>query len=142
MFTNTRKLQIVMYTLCVYFSLTISVSAQSPCDGVQMPQGTVCLSQQAANAAAQLAREAPVKDEKIRVLETALVDTNKIITDIKAVAAKNEADLRAALHSTEVQLATKTGQLIGAEANSVRQLAIIDVLLKNVRPKKVGLIVF
>ncbi len=136
---NTQRL-IVVAVFCLFAVSTLYT--QSPCDGVAMPTGTVCLPQEAANRAAQLVREAAAKDEKIKVLESAIAETNKIVDTNKATAAKNEADLRAALHSTEVQLAAKTGQLIGAEANSVRQLAIIDVLLKNTRPKKIGLINF
>mgnify|MGYP001585966195 CR=1 FL=1 len=123
-------------------SACLTANAQSPCDGVTMPAGTLCITQTAGNAAAQLARESALKDEKIKVLESGLVDKDKIIAENKATATKNEADLKAAMHSTEVKLATATGTLIGCEASNVRNLAIIDVLLKNVRPKKIGLINF
>lgn len=107
-----------------------------------MPAGTVCISQTAANAGAQLARESALKDEKIKVLESALLDKDNIAADRKLVTDKNEQDLKAALHSTEVKLAEKTGHLIGCEGSNVRNLAVIDLLLKNVRPKKIGLINF
>lgn len=126
-----KKLIHLTAFLTLFLAVSLSVRSQSPCDGLQMPAGTLCITQQAGNAAAQLAREAPLKDEKIKVLETSLTDKDKIIADIKAVAAKNESDLRASLHKTEVELATKTGQLIGEQASNVRNLAVIDVLLKN-----------
>ncbi len=107
-----------------------------------MPPGFLCVTQQAGNRMEQIIRESQAKDEKIVVLQDALIEKDKIIADNKAVAALNIADLKAANHKTEAELALKTGQLIGAEANSVRQLAVIDVLLKNVRPKKIGLINF
>ena len=130
-----------MYAKLIFFNIflicviTANISAQSPCDGVQMPAGTVCLSQSAANAAAQLAREAPVKDEKIKVLTDALTEKDKIIESVKATASKNEADLKEALNRTQTDLAAKTGQLIGSESSNTRNLAIIDFLLKTPRVK-------
>lgn len=119
-----------IFLICV---ITANISAQSPCDGIQMPPGTLCITQAAGNQAAQLAREAPLKDEKIKVLTDALTEKDKIIADNKAVAAKNEADLKEALTRTQTELAMKTGQLIGSEASNVRNLALIDVLLKSTK---------
>lgn len=137
MFTHPRKLQIGVYTLLVYLAFTLTANAQSEC-----PQGMVCLSQTAANVAASNARELFAIREKVIVLETSLVEKDKIAVEIKASASKNEADLRSALSKTEIELGVKTGQLLGAEAMNVRQTAIIDLLLKSVRPKKIGLINF
>jgi len=140
---NLRNSAILGVFALIYAGLAMSpAAAQSPCAGVTMPRGAVCISQAAANAAAQLAREAAAKDEKIKVLEAALTAKDQIIDDNKATASKNEQDLKAALHKTEVDLSLKTGQIISCEANQTRQLAVIDVLLKTVRPKKIGLIVF
>lgn len=142
MLKNLRNSAILGVFALIYACFAASTAAQSPCDGVVLPSGAVCLSQAAANAAATLARESAAKDEKLKVLETALADKDKIIAENKATAAKNEQDLKAALHKTEVDLSLKTGQIISCEANQTRQLAVIDVLLKTVRPKKIGLIVF
>lgn len=130
-----------MFTKSVFFIIfftyvyAVNISAQTVC-----PDGMVCISKAAANQAAENARELTATKAKVATLTEALTEKDKIIADNKAVADKNEADLKERLHKTEVELAAKTGQLIGAEANSVRQLAVIDVLLKNTRPKKIGLI--
>lgn len=140
MHTYTRKLQIAGYTLLVYLAFTISANAQSLCSGIVMPAGTICVSQAAANAAAENKRELDATKEKVTVLTDALTEKDKIIESVRSTANKNEADLKASLTKTEIELATKTGQLIGSEAMNVRQTAIIDILLKSVRPKKIGLI--
>lgn len=120
----------------VFFAFFVgNVSAQSPCAGVVMPAGTLCISQEAGNAAAENARELAATKEKVVVLEQALVDKDKIIADNKDTAAKNEADLRKQLHKTESDLSLVTGQLIAKEAELNRNILVIDVLLKNTRKK-------
>lgn len=116
---------------------SVSVSAQtgSPCDGVIMPAGAVCISQATANAAVANKRELDATKLKIEALEDALKAKDGIIADNKRTASQNEADLKAALTNTAIDLATTKGQLIGAEANSTRQLAIIDLLLKGQKKK-------
>jgi len=130
-----RTIQIAFYTLAVYFTFTISANAQSPCAGVVMPAGTLCITQAAGNAAAENKRELDATKEKVTVLTEALTEKDKIIESVKSNASKNEADLKAALTNTQTELAVKTGQLIGAEASNVRNLAIIDLLLKQTRKK-------
>ncbi len=142
MFVNSRKLQIAVLTLLVYFAFTISANAQSPCSGVEMPAGTLCITQAAGNAAAENRRELDATKEKVIVLTDALTEKDRIIADVRATAGKNEADLKEALTRTQTELATKTGQLVGCETMNVRQTAIIEVLLKHVRPKKIGIINF
>ncbi len=127
----------ILGILLIALVFVTSAAAQTEC-----PAGKICLSQAAANQAAEDHRVRAALEAEIAVLKQALLDKDKIIEDNKATAGKNEADLRDALHRTEVDLATKTGQLIGAEASNVRNLAIIDLLLKSVRPKKIGLINF
>jgi outer membrane lipopolysaccharide assembly protein LptE/RlpB len=113
---------------------------QSVCP--EMPTGTLCISQAAGNAAAQNARELAATKDKVAVLEAALADKDKSIAELKAAGERNVVDLTAALHKTEIELATKSGQLIGAEASVTRCTAITDLLLKSVRPKKFGIINF
>lgn len=127
----------IFFTIFFTFVYAVSISAQTAC-----PEGMVCISQAAANAAAENARELIATKAKAEALTEALTEKDKIIADVKATASKNEADLKQALTTTLTELAMKTGQLTGCEANSVRQLAVIDVLLKNTRPKKIGLINF
>jgi ABC-type transporter Mla subunit MlaD len=107
-----------------------------------MPAGTLCITQAAGNAAAENRRELDATKEKVIVLTDALTEKDRIIADVRATAGKNEADLKEALTRTQTELATKTGQLVGCETMNVRQTAIIEVLLKHVRPKKIGIINF
>jgi len=137
-----RAISRLLVFFAVFMLSTVAISAQSPCDGVVMPPGTLCISQAAGNAAAENKRELEATKNKVNVLTEALTEKDKIIADVKATASKNEADLKEALTRTQTDLASKSGQLIGCEANQVRQLSVIDVLLKNVRPKKIGLINF
>lgn len=129
------KIHSLLLTIVILAVSVIVTSAQSPCEGVVMPAGAVCISQTAANAAAQNARELDATKNKVNVLTEALTEKDKIIADVRVNASKNEADLKAALTNTQTELAIKTGQLIGAEASNVRNLAIIDLLLKQTRKK-------
>jgi len=131
----------IFFTILFAFVYAVSISAQTACPDV-MPAGTICISVAAGNQAAENARELAATKAKAEALTEALTEKDKIIADVKATASKNEADLKQALTTTLTELAMKTGQLTGCEANSVRQLAVIDVLLKNTRPKKIGLINF
>lgn len=130
-----KNLLTLTFALTIALTFSTSVRAQSPCDGVTMPAGTVCLSQQAANKAAENVRELDAVKNKITVLEAALAEKDRIIADNKTAANQNEADLKAALTKTQEKLATVTGKLIGAEENVVRFTGVIDVLLKNSRAK-------
>lgn len=124
------------FLILTIFILMASVSATAQ----SCPENMVCLSQAAANKAAENARELIAVREKVQVLENALLEKDKSISEVRETARKNEADLKEVLHKTEVELSLKTGQLISNESEKTRLLAIIDVLLKSVRPKKVGLI--
>lgn len=118
-----------------------AVSAQSNCP--PMPVGTVCISQTAANQAAENARELAATKDKAATLEQALKDKDATIAENKDAAEKNVADLKKALHDTEISLATATGQLIKCEANDVSNRAIIQVLVQNYKARsRIGLIVF
>lgn len=133
-----RKLFINLFALLVVLSAGVVARAQCPV----MPAGFLCISQAAGNVAAETARELTATKAKVTVLESGLVEKDRLAGEVKAITDANEADLRRALHETEVKLATKTGELIGSEANNVRNLAVIDLLLKSVRPKKIGIINF
>jgi hypothetical protein len=104
------------------------------------PQDKICISVEAANKARENALELQATKEKAAVLETALTEKDKSIAELRETARKNEADLKERLHKTEVELATKTGQLIGAEAERTRLIAITEFLLKHGRVKKYGIL--
>lgn len=128
---------IITFIGCVY---AVSVSAQSPCSGVAMPAGTLCITVAAGNVAVGLKKELDATKEKIVVLESALKDKDVIIADNKLVAQKNEDDLKDVLHKTEIDLATKTGTLIGAETMIVRLTAAFEFAVQNTKKKKIGFI--
>jgi hypothetical protein len=116
----------------------ISAAAQSiQCP--QMPPGFLCITQEAGNRAAQLAREAAAKDAKIIALEESLTLKDVSIKEIQDTAAKNIADLKDANTKVLISLSASTGELIGARAEIVRQTATIQFLLTNGRKKCNGL---
>ena len=96
----------------------------------------VCISQEAANKCAELARTDKAKDEKIAALEAQVKARDTTIAELKEANAKNVADLATALHKTELALATKTGEIIGCQAQNVEQRAIITALLPMVKKKR------
>lgn len=117
----------------IIFIFVLSVVSQAQCP--VMPSGFVCLSQQAANVAAENARELAATKDKVAIVEAGMIEKDKILADTKAEDLKSINDLKAALTKTQTNLGTATGQLIGAEAMNVRLTAIVDVLLKNTRAK-------
>jgi hypothetical protein len=103
-----------------------------------MPAGTICLTQQQANQAAENARLIPALEGKITALEDGLKLKDVSIAELKATNAQNVASLTERMHRTEVQLAEKTGNLIGIEAALVRTDARLEQCMKK-RSVKVGL---
>lgn len=106
----------------------------------QCPPNLVCISQAAANKAAENARELAAQKEKAAVLENALREKDKSIEELKQTNASNVGDLKEALRKTEIELARLSGQLTARESEVVRQSAIITALLPMVRKKKIGII--
>ena len=100
----------------------------------------VCISQAAANVCGQNARLIPALEQKIAVLEAAMLEKDKSIAELIETNRKNIADLQEALKRTEIALATKTGELIGNEAEKVRLLALLDFAIKNTKKKRNALI--
>lgn len=99
-------------------------------------QTEVCITQEAANKCAELARTDKAKDAKIAALEEALAQSRKNEQDLIAAGRQNVADLTDRLHKTELALATKTGEIIGCQAQNVEQRAIITALLPMVKKKR------
>lgn len=129
----TKLVFIITFLLCVY---AVNISAQCPV----MPQGTVCLTQAEMNKAASNALTVLAQDKEIAVLKTQLAQKDISIKQAQDTAKQNEADLKAQNLKLAVDYATAQGQLIGANAEIVRQSATIEFLLKNGRVKQNGLI--
>ena len=126
---------IFLVIICLGFGA--AVSAQCP-PKEQMPAGTVCITQEAANVSAANVRELAATKEKIIVLQDGLIARDKTIAENKVTADKNEADLKAQLHKTEVDLALKTGMLIKAEQqhndDQAEKKQLIDKIRKRCSP--------
>jgi flagellar motility protein MotE (MotC chaperone) len=137
MFINGKlPMKLILIAAALLFAAPVATFSQT----VDCPAGFVCISQEAANKARENALELQATKEKAVVLETALTEKDKSIAELRETARKNEADLKERLHKTEVELATKTGQLIGAEAERTRLIAITEFLLKHGRVKKYGIL--
>lgn len=134
MLTYTRKLSLIILLILS----PVAVFSQT----AECPQGFICLTQAEANKARENALELAATKEKVQTLEDALKAKDASYNDLKTAKEKNEADLTERLNKVTNELATKTGQLIGAEAMNVRLTAIIDFMLKNGRTKKYGVINF
>lgn len=82
-----------------------------------------------------ISREAAVK---------ALQDDDKVKAQTAEISVKDQAiaELKKEIARMQIELAKSTGELTGSQAMNARQHAIIDLLLKSVRPKKVGFINF
>lgn len=117
------------------FLFGISVSAQTQC-----PQGFICITQEAANKAAENAKLVPQLQEKNKVLEEQVEVEKGNVKLAQETAKKNEEQLIDRLHKTEIELARTNGQLTAKEAELVRLSAWFDFVMKNGRVKKVGLI--
>lgn len=104
------------------------------------PANFVCISQESANKAAQLARENPALIDEVKVLKAQLTEKDQIIADNKKAARDNEADLVRRLHETEVKLATATGQIIECRSDKTMYTGLIEYLTKNQKSKQNGVI--
>lgn len=124
----------------VLFLFALSAAAQTTAPCPVMPAGTLCVSQQAGNVAVSNAKELEATKQKVTILEDALKQKDADILLVQQTAAKNVADLTAALHSTELKLATATGQLIGTDAERVRLIAMLEAAMKNTKKRKYGLV--
>lgn len=108
-----RFLSILAVTL--WLSLTAS-------NALGQDEPKICISRAAAEACATNATKVSALEARILLLETALRDKDKIIEDLK------------------VDGALKTGRIIALEQNDASNRAIIEILIKNARPKRIGLI--
>jgi len=72
----------------------------------------------------------------------ALVDSDTVAAQKTELAAKDQAieDLKKVIVDLKIELAKMTGDKTGAEQMVVRLTAILDIMIKQVRPKKIGLI--
>lgn len=116
-FMYAKLVFITIFLACVG---CISISAQTS----DCPADKVCISPTAA-------RKALADADKVIALETESAAKDKAI-----------ADMRDELNKLRIEFAERSGENTALKQNAVSDRAIIDLLLKNVRPKKIGLLVF
>jgi hypothetical protein len=128
---NLFRLILILFVVLL---LAFTASAQT--------DDKICISQAAANTCRDNAALVKAQADKIAALEESVKARDAAIDELKRTNAANVADLTNALHKTELDLATKTGELIAKDAIVVRLNAIVDVLLSRTRKKSIGLIAF
>lgn len=110
-----KKLLAIIFLLVV--ASVAAYGQQAAC-----PAGFVCISPEAARRSLQLSDE---------------LEAEKKLTAAQAQAI---ADLKAEIARVQIELAKVSGEKSQLEQDRVRWTAVIDVLIKQARPKKVGLI--
>ena len=122
------------------FILILIVVLLVPYAAASQTDDKICISQQAANACRDNALLIPALNEKIAALEAQVKARDTTIAELKEANAKNVADLATAINKTELALATKTGEIVGCQAQNVEQRAIITALLPMVKKKRIALV--
>jgi hypothetical protein len=117
---NIGKIAIIVAALVFLAFFATHGHAQT----AECPPDKVCISPDAAKKALQDSDAKAALEAENTVLRQSIDDLKKVITDLK------------------VELARTTGQLTGEQAANIQNRAIIELLLKSVRPKKFGLINF
>lgn len=107
--------------------LVIGANSQT----VQCPAGMVCLTRATAEAYLKLDDE----NKGLKQENAAVKAENATLKDSYAKAIT-------ALHDSEIDAATAHGQLTEIKSQQIRYDAIMDVLIKNSRLKKVGINIF
>lgn len=72
----------------------------------------------------------------------AIADADRVTALESEMKVKDQAydDLKAELNRIRVEFAAASGEISGLKQNAVQDRAIIEILIKNARPKKIGLI--
>ena len=78
------------------------------------------------------------RDAALKAVETA-AERDALKAQLKAEQQAVE-DMRKELNEVRIKFAAASGELSGLKQNAVQDRAIIELLLKSVRPKKIGLI--
>lgn len=110
--------QAILISLLSLAAFTFTAHAQQG----ECPAGRVCISPEAARKALQDSDQVEAQKAEIKVKDDAIDALKKELATIR------------------LELAKMSGEKTGAEQMNVRLTAIVDILLKSVRPKKIGLI--
>ncbi|MBX3288435.1 MAG: hypothetical protein KF855_03725 [Acidobacteria bacterium] len=118
------KVMFAIGILTILVSLSQTVMCQSEQLSIECPSGYVCITREAAISVLEKADKADALEKEALVKDQAIADLKQLLADIK------------------IDLARMSGEKTQLEADKVRWTAVIDLLLKNARPKKNGLINF
>lgn len=115
----------ILLALATCFVLTLPVHSQTtfaapPAD---CPADKVCISREAAQKALADADRVKALETEIRTLKESVIP-----------------QLKDELNAMRVEFARASGELTGCRTSAIRDAAMIELLSKMVRPKKVGLI--
>ena len=107
---------IAILAILIWLSFTASTAFG------QTDDKPICISRQAAETCATNAERIKALESQIATLEQALKDKDGIINGLK------------------IEAARYSGRIESCEKNDASNRAIIEVLIKNARPKRIGLI--
>ena len=102
----------------------------------------VCISQNAANTCAANTRELAAIQEKVAILEVALIEKDKSISELKEANRKNIEDLTGQLMKITAEAAQERGQRVQLENDKVFWAEIIKIAIQNTRQKTNGIKIF
>lgn len=128
-------MKVVLAAIILLFGGLLSVAAQTVC-----PTGLICLNQAQANIAAQNARELEATKAENVILKEQVEAEKGNVKAAQAVDKQNQLDAAKALNETSVKLGEALGENIELKADRVRWVAVVDVLVKNSRAKKIGIL--
>lgn len=104
--------------------LLFAICANAQCPPDKFPNGCVVISPEAARQALEDSDTVKAQKAEIAVLNQAIDDFRKELNNMR------------------IEYAATKGELSMCKQNGVSDRAIIDILLKHVKPKKIGLINF
>jgi hypothetical protein len=109
---------LIRFLAIIFVALLFAYNAAAQTD----PDKPICISRDAAEACATNAVKVKALEAQIAALEQALKDKDAVINDLK------------------VEVDRTSGRIESCEKNDASNRAIIEILIKNARPKRIGLI--
>lgn len=110
--------------LCTLFVLSVAIAANAQQSDGSCPTGMVCITPAAARAALEAGDKAKALEAEVKVKDQAI------------------SDLKDLLHKSQENYAECRGELTTLHQDRVEWMAEKELLLKLVRPKKIGVINF
>ncbi len=118
----------------LFIAASVAVNAQCPV----MPQGLLCISQAAGNAARENALELAATKEKVTVLEQAVSDLKTLNATNLTESQKSINELKEQNTNLLVKVADSSGALGECRGDKVMYIGLIEYLTKNQKSKQNG----